>query len=130
MNASNPYQFSLAWLLAYVTAMAMVCGTIAYGRWQALQIYGTAEAKDQWHEWRTDVVIDEFVDDGPVKRRVPQSSEPPALVLMRDHFAVCLGLSLLLTSILFGTFMVLIRGAFSPASQFVDRSPPEPQKSR
>jgi hypothetical protein len=48
---------------------------------------------------------------GPVKRRVPGSLEPPALVLMRDHFAVCLGFALLLSTVLFGTFMFFVRGA-------------------
>ena len=49
----------------------------------------------------------------PVKRRVPKSAEPPALVLMRDYFAVCLAIAVVLSSVLFGTFMVLVRGAMS-----------------
>ena len=53
---------------------------------------------------------------GPVKRREPKSLEPPALVLMRDHFAVCLGLALLLSTVLFGTFMFFVRGALASGS--------------
>ena len=48
-----------------------------------------------------------------VQRRAPKSAEPPALVLMRDHFAACLAIAVLLSSVLFGTFMVLVRGALS-----------------
>ena len=54
-----------------------------------------------------------FPRSGPVKRRVPKSAEPPALKLMRDHFGVCLGLSLVLSSVLFGTFMIFVRGAIA-----------------
>jgi hypothetical protein len=48
-----------------------------------------------------------------VKRREPKSAEPPALVLMRDHFAVCLSLAVVLSSVLFGTFMFFVRGALT-----------------
>jgi len=47
-----------------------------------------------------------------VKRRAPKSAQPPALVLMRDYFAVCLGGALVLSTVLFATFMMLVRGAF------------------
>ncbi len=62
--------------------------------------------------------------DGPVRRRTPKSVEPPALVLMRDYFAVCAVISVVLCTVLFGTVMLLVRGiASTPA--FVDRSLPE-----
>ena len=38
-------------------------------------------------------------------------AQPPALVLMRDHFGVCLSLAIVLSTVLFGTFMMLVRGA-------------------
>jgi hypothetical protein len=100
------------WLLAYVAILALVVSGVFYGRAQALAIYGSQEAQAQWDTWRDDA---KQMSDGPgpVTRRVPKSAEPPALVLMRDHFAVCLAGSVLLTSVLFGTFMVFIRGAFS-----------------
>jgi len=106
----QPFQISLRWLLAYVTTMALVAGGLAYGRAQLLATYGTAEAKAEWEEWRTQAKK-LAKGAGPVKRRVPKSVEPPALVLMRDHFAVCLGFALLLSTVLFGTFMFFLRGA-------------------
>jgi hypothetical protein len=58
-----------------------------------------------------------------VKRRAPKSAEPPALVLMRDYFAVCLALAIVLSTVLFGTFMFFVRGALQqnagPAKQHV-----------
>jgi hypothetical protein len=122
---TNPFQFSLAWLLAWLTVMALVSAGVSYGRWQALQTYGTSQARAEWDSWRSDA-RKMAQGPGPVSRRPPSSPEPPALVLMRDHFAVCLSLALVLTTVLFGTFMVLVRGALSPGSRFVDRSPRRP----
>jgi hypothetical protein len=107
---SGPLQFSLGWLLAYLGVMALVCGGLAYGRWQALPTYGSSTAQTEWDTWRSDAK-DMALGAGPVKRREPKSPEPPALVLMRDHFAACLGLALLLSTVLFGTFMFFVRGA-------------------
>lgn len=110
--AKSPFQFSLGWLLAYLTVMAAISAGLAYGRWQALATYGTPEAKTQWEDWRKDAAK-MAQGPGPVKRRAPKSPEPPALVLMRDHFAACLVLALLLSTVLFGTFMFFLRGALA-----------------
>jgi hypothetical protein len=102
----------LLWLLAYFAVLAAVVGGMAYGRAQARAVYGTGAAQSDWDAWRDDARRMTGAE-GPVKRRAPRSAEPPALVLMRDHFGACLGLALVLTSILFGTFMVFVRGALA-----------------
>ena len=112
---------NLLWLLAYIAVMAAVVGGLLVVRSKVKAVFGTPTAQAEWEAWREDAKK-MASSEGPVKRREPGSAEPPAMVLMRDHFAACLGLSLVLTSVLFGTFMVFIRGALSPASQFVDRS--------
>jgi hypothetical protein len=111
-SSTNPFQFSLAWLLLYLSVMAVVLGGLVYGRSQALAAYGSDAAQTEWDDWRADAKK-MTADDGPVKRREPKSAQPPALVLMRDHFAACVGLALVLSSVLFGTFMVFIRGALA-----------------
>jgi hypothetical protein len=83
-TASNPFQFSLAWLLAYITVMALVCGGMAYGRWQAFHTYGTPAEQINWRMWRIDTAVEQAYGTGPVQRKTPKSDEPPALVLMRD----------------------------------------------
>lgn len=103
---------SIGWLLAYFAVIALVIGGVNYMRSVATTIYGTAQAQTEWDEWREDVKELEK-QPYPVKRRVPKSVEPPALVLMRDYFGVCLAVAVVLTSVLFGTFMVLARGAMS-----------------
>lgn len=116
----NPLRFSATWLAAYVIVMSLVAAGVFYGRHQAFQTYGSESAHSAWTTWRDDVAAEKT--PGSVKRRVPKSAEPPALVLMRDHFATCLIASLLLTSVLFATFMIFIRGALSS-------TPPSPLKT-
>jgi hypothetical protein len=114
-------QSNVVWLLAYFAVIGLVLGGVVYGRRQALKVYGSSAAQAEWDEWRADA---KKMAEQPssVKRRVPKSAEPPALVLMRDYFAVCLAGALLLSTVLFGTFMVLVRGAFASSSQSVHRS--------
>ena len=109
-TSANPFQFSLVWLLAYITVISLVLGGLIYGRMQALATYGTEQAQSDWDQWR-DEAKQMAEGTGPVQRRVPKSAEPPALVLMRDYFPICVIGSLLLTTVLFGTFMVFVRGA-------------------
>jgi hypothetical protein len=98
------------WLAAYVVVLALVVGGVSYMRLVAMAVYGTAEAQTEWDVWRTDAK--KLAEQPyPVKRRVPKSVEPPALVLMRDYFGVCLAVAVVLSSVLFGTFMMLVRGA-------------------
>ena len=100
------------WVAAYIVLVAAVVAGVFYARQQALATYGTAGAQAEWDAWREDArrLAEE---SGPVKRRVPRSEAPPALVLMRDHFGVCLGLALVLSTVLFGTLMLFVRGAIS-----------------
>jgi hypothetical protein len=112
---------TLFWFIAYVAMVAAVVGAVVRMRRAAIEVYGTPDAQAEWDAWRADAKK-MAEQPNPVKRRVPGSAEPPAVVLMRDHFAVCLVLAIVLSSVLFGTFMVLVRGAFSSGGRFVDRS--------
>jgi hypothetical protein len=99
-----------AWLVAYLAVMSLVAAGVYYGRKQALAVYGTGEAQAQWDAWRQGAKR-MAEESGPVKRRLPKSAEPPALVLMRDYFAICLSLALVLSTVLFATFMFMLQGA-------------------
>lgn len=103
---------TLFWLLIYLAILAAVAGAMFWVRGSALAVYGTPAAQAEWDTWREDAK--QLAEDtGPVKRRFPKSAQPPALVLMRDHFAVCLGLALVLSTVLFGTLMLFVRGALA-----------------
>jgi len=101
---------SFGWLAAYFAVIALVVASVSYMRSVAVAVYGTPQAQTEWDTWREDVKELEKLPY-PVKRRVPKSTEPPALVLMRDYFGVCLTIAVVLSTVLFGTFMVLVRGA-------------------
>jgi UPF0716 family protein affecting phage T7 exclusion len=105
-------RFAVLWIAAYLLLVGAVVAGVFFARQQALATYGTADAQAEWDAWREDAkrLAEE---SGPVKRRVPKSPAPPALLLMRDHFGVCLGLALVLSTVLFGTFMLLVRGAMA-----------------
>jgi hypothetical protein len=107
---------SLYWLVAYLALVAAVIFGTYYARSAALAVYGSPTAQGEWEDWRSEVQ-QMATQSGPVKRRVPKSVQPPALVLMRDHFAVCLVLAVVLSSVLFATFMVLVRGALGDTSR-------------
>lgn len=110
-------------LLIFLTLIAAVIGGLFYARQQAFATYGDKAAQTEWDAWREDAK-ELAKGTGPVARRTPKSVSPPALVLMRDYFGVCLTLSVLLSSVLFITTLAFIRGAFATPA-FVDRSPPE-----
>ena len=101
---------TVCWLVAYAATLTIVAYGMVHGRSAAMQIYGTSEAQTEWDAWRAD--SKKMAEQpGVVKRREARSVEPPALVLMRDYFGVCLAGALLLSSVLFATFMLFVRGA-------------------
>jgi hypothetical protein len=118
-------QFRLIDLMAYILLVSVVLGGMIFARSRALSSYGTDKALAQWETWREDA---KEQSKGPVARRVPQSAEPPALVLMRDYFAVCTAIAVTLSSVLFITMLAFIRGALQTPA-FVDRSRPEPGRN-
>lgn len=77
-------------------------------RWAVIETFGDEAALTDWQEWRAAA----GQEDGLVARDPPESDLPPAFVLMRDHFAACLGFSLLMATVLFAAMVFMIRGAF------------------
>jgi hypothetical protein len=116
------------WILIalFVAALAAATWGMFAGRRWAMETYGGVQAQGQWDNWRDDVKQHASAP-APVRRKVPASVEPPALVLMRDYFPICLVGALGLTAVLAGTFLFFVRGALrSPSQPFVDCSSPEP----
>ncbi|MCA9166693.1 MAG: hypothetical protein KDB23_03455 [Planctomycetales bacterium] len=103
----------LAWLLA-ATIYVLLLIAISFGlrearRWATVNLV-TPTAHDNWEQFRGDI-REQAERGGPVKRRVPVSTEPPLLVLLRDHFVACLVISIVLSSALYGTLAVFVVGA-------------------
>ena len=87
---------------------AVVWSLMAARQW-ALTKHATAESASDWQTWRDDVQQQQ-TRPGPVRRRVPQSAEPPALVLMRDYFVVCLVGAVLFVTVLYWVTAWFVRG--------------------
>ena len=104
---------NIAWFVAYLAVMLGVYLALNSYRARAIAA-GTDQANARWQEWRD--AAEEMGKNGPVQRRKPKSAEPPSLVLMRDHFASCVGISLLLTSCLYVWFMICVRGVLQPVT--------------
>ena len=103
---------NFSWLIAYFTMLTVIVLGLRSYRESAIADYGSKKASSEWQAWRHDA--EQMGKDGPVARRAPKTAEPPPLLLMRDHFATCLGFSLLLSSCLFGWLMICVRGALRP----------------
>lgn len=125
---------SLGILLLLVPLTAVVVGGMYWMRAKAIAAYGSSQAISDWDDWRD--AQDELVKQGArTKRKKPLSSEPPALVLMRDHFAACTGAAVMAAGGAFLVFAFLLRGVLAqPADPHARRAaptrPPEPQTSK
>jgi hypothetical protein len=96
-------------LLTYAIMMTVVVVALVHARGRIVRQYATVGARADWQRWR-DVARRQSAGDGPVQRREPASTEPPALVLMREHFVACTALAVTMTSALFVTLAYALRG--------------------
>ena len=106
---------NFTWLALYLAVMAGLTVAMFGLRGWSQQQLDTGEAREQWDEWKEETAR-QAAGEGPVKRREAESSEPPTLALLRDYFGVMLGAALGFASLIFGTFMLLWRGALATPS--------------
>jgi hypothetical protein len=97
----NPSSFRrwLPWCIVYVLVLVAAVAAMRKARDWAVVRLSTPKSIADWQAWRDDVQRQQG-QTGPVQRRVPKSAEPPALVMMRDHFGVSLA-----GVVLFGTIL-------------------------
>ncbi len=107
-------------VLALGLWMLAIAALMLRARSWALDELATPQARTQWQAWRQAVAEDNQAESAAVRRRVPQSTEPPALVLLRDYFAVILGGALFFGTLLFLVTVALFRGALRKASPSPD----------
>lgn len=101
-------RFPITVALYLLTMIGTVWG-IYDARAKTIDAYSTAQAQNEWEKWRNEATTQ--TNDGTVVRRQPKSLEPPALVLMRDHFAVVLSAGVVFGSMLFFMLAVAVHGA-------------------
>jgi len=100
----------LGWLIAYTLLMVAIVLSMYWTRNIVLAQYSTPEAIADWQAWRGDVAQQQ-TNPGPVKRDIPKSEVPPALVLMRDYFVVSLVGAVFFTSLLYWIMCWFATGA-------------------
>jgi hypothetical protein len=100
----------IGWLIGHVVLICAIVGTLLALRHSVLTTFATPEVQADWEAWREDVRRQQ-VEPGPVQRRIPKSAEPPALVLMRDHFTVSLVGAVFFSSLLYWVVAWLVSGA-------------------
>ena len=100
----------VAW--TYACFLLLLSGFLIYVRAWTLETLTTPKASDDWNHWKHSASrLAE--NDGPVQRRAPASDEPPGLILLRDHFAIC-GLAVItFGSLLFFSTVVALRGVLT-----------------
>ncbi len=111
--------------LLYLLMLAAIVLALVGVRQRALSAFADEPSRRAWQQWR-DEAARQAEGEGPVARRPPDVDEPPTLILLRDHFAAVLALSLVLSSVLFFTLAVMVRGViggpkFQPAAEDVPR---------
>lgn len=110
------------WLVCYLALMGLGMWELHRAHQWALASFDSTseegkERQADWEKWRKEA--EEQADGkGPVKRRIPKSTEPPTLVLLRDYYGMCLTAFLLFGSVLYGTFVFFVRGIFSSPGRF------------
>jgi hypothetical protein len=97
------------WTVGYIVLMTAVVGTMFRIRQWAVPDLSSPKSISQWRAWR-DEVREQQANRGPVERRVPKSDEPPALVLMRDYFAVLMFGAILFSSMLYWIIAWFVTG--------------------
>lgn len=93
---------------AYLTMVLAIVVSLWMYRSRALTSFDTAASQRDWQAWRE--AATESGLRGGVKRSRPTSVEPPALVMMRDHFGVCLTIAVVLATALYVTLAIVLRG--------------------
>ena len=120
VSGSSGYRASGILGVCYLILAAAIVGGSLYARAWAIRVYGSPQAQAQWDQWRAEAA--RLSTEGPVKRRVPKSDKPPALVLATTYFGICLTIALVLSTVLFATATYLIQGVW--------RAPTNPRPRR
>ena len=107
-DRSSGYFVYVVYGILYALLLSGEIGGSFYARSWAISVYGSPQAQAEWNEWRAGAA--KLATEGPVKRRVPKSDKPPALVLATTYFGVCLTIALLLTTVLFATAVYFVQG--------------------
>ncbi len=107
--------FTVAGAVVYAVFMATLLCLLWMARRAVLEDSRQTESARAWQEWTHDV-REQSRTASPVRRSQPETAEPPAVLLMRDLFPMCIAATILFGSAVFGSFWWLLRGAIFAGS--------------
>ncbi|MEZ6118846.1 MAG: hypothetical protein R3C28_20075 [Pirellulaceae bacterium] len=105
-------KLKLVLVAIYILLLAAVIGGLFLTRSWSRQTFGNQAAQQEWETW-VEAVEAQETSDSSVRRRPPKSPVPPALVLLNDFFAQCLGISLVLTTVLYASLAYFLYGVIA-----------------
>ncbi|MGH7193868.1 MAG: hypothetical protein ACREJM_10090 [Candidatus Saccharimonadales bacterium] len=95
----------------WLVVMTGIAASLGLLRTSMVARLSRPESLARWREWRAETER-QNQSPGPVQRRTAAGDEPPALVLLRDHFAVIVATSMLVGSFLFAFLAFIARGIY------------------
>jgi hypothetical protein len=101
------------WLVAYLLLMAAIVLALWQTRRSVLSGLDDEAGREQWREWKRQEQARALAKKSPVERRPPTTDEPPAVILLRDHFAAIVAGCLAAGTVLFAFLAIAIRGVLS-----------------
>jgi hypothetical protein len=113
------------WLAAYLLCVTAIVWSLQVARRRVLDAGRTNLARQNWQAWKDEVARQQSQENVPVRRQVPQSEEPPATLLLRDHYAVVLTACVVVGSFLFWFVAFIVRGVVTtrPRIDLTDAPP-------
>jgi hypothetical protein len=110
-------------LLVATIGYFAILGAILYGlftaRASAKANLSTAESQRAWDEWRTSIE-QQKTNNQSVRRSISKSTQPPTLILLRDHFGITVAASLTVSTVLYWTLALFARGAATSSIEIED----------
>ncbi len=97
------------WFLVGALVLLLASWWLWHVRDRVLAELSSDQGRAAWQDWK-DYTHRTAERGGPVARRAVQSDEPPALVLVRDHFPAVLAACLVLLAAMLGFVAFVVRG--------------------
>lgn len=102
---------TLGWLGGWLIMLVLLTTGLLTVQRRVVTSLDKPEVRAQWQLWKQEAQRQTKLGAGPVQRKAPRTNEPPALILMRDHFPAVWGCSTLLMSCLYTFLAIAMRGA-------------------
>ncbi len=108
----KPRAVTLFWATGYLLMVAALTTGLVHVRGRVMENLSGDSAQAVWRDWQAAARRQNQQPNPTVNRRLARTDEPPMLVLMRDHFAAVLIVSLVIVTVLFVFLMIILRGVF------------------